>query len=187
MPELEVKLLEGNAGSGCLFIWVSTSAKDNTAKDTGCQVPKFQVLVIALFLKSHFCPLCLSFFLQKVGITYVVGFLCSANLVCVGKHSMTPKVLCKWEQNVIRAVPSKNKALADFLVEDREAQSTRGWAEAADRRAGEGKRDHPSSLRMTALPFSLPILEGSVLSFLREAVCLACSLVHSFIFLSRVP
>lgn len=100
---------------------------------------------------------------------------------------MTPKVLCKWELNVLRAVPSKNEALADFLVEDREAQSRRGWAEAAHRGAGEGQGDNSSSLGMTTLPFSLPILEGSVLSLLREAVCLACSLGHSLIFLSRVP
>lgn len=95
---------------------------------------------------------------------------------------MTLKVLCKGEQNVLRAVPSKNEALADFLVEDREAQSRRGWAEAADWGAGEGQGDDPRSLGMTALPFSLPILEGSVLSLLREAVCLACSLDYSFIF-----
>lgn len=102
-------------------------------------------------------------------------------------NTLTPKVLFKWEQNAVRAVPSKNEALADFLAEDREAQSRRGWAEAADRGAGEGQGDDPSSLGMTALPFSLPILEGSVRSLLREVVCLACSLVYSFIFLSRVP
>lgn len=96
---------------------------------------------------------------------------------------MTLKVLCKGEQNVLRAVPSKNEALADFLVEDREAQSRRGWAEAADWGAGEGQGDDPSSLGMTALPFSLPILEGSVLSPVGSCVfgLLPCLLIHFFI------
>lgn len=74
-----MKLLEGNTGSRFLFIWVSTSAEDKAAKDTGCRVPQFQVLFLALLLISHFSPLSLSFLLPKVGITYAVGLPCSTN------------------------------------------------------------------------------------------------------------
>ena len=109
MPELDLKLPEGK---GRLFIPLYLDLQQGLGqcnrKDIGRGEPKFQVLGIALPLKSHFIPsLGLSFLLYKVGATYFMGLLSSENLHNVwGNTSVTPKC-CASGRNVMRAVTSQ--------------------------------------------------------------------------------